>query len=43
MPPVAINDQVQATRVTLDLCVMQRRPAGTVEVYWFIQFDAQAF
>ena len=39
---VVIYDQVQATRVAPDLYVMQRRPAGAVEVYWFVQFDAQA-
>ena len=38
--PVTIDDQVQATRVAPDLYVMQRRPAGAVEIYWFIQFDA---
>ena len=26
-----------------DLGVMLRRPAGAVEVYWFIQFDAKLF
>ena len=41
--PVTIDDQVQALRVAIDLGVVQRRPAGTGEVYWFIQFDAQAF
>ena len=39
--PVTIDDQVQATRVAIYLGVMQRRPTGAVEIYWFIQFDAQ--
>ena len=41
--PVTIDDQVQATRVTFHLGVVQRRPAGAVKIYWLIQFDAQAF
>ena len=28
--PMVINDQVQATRVAPDLCVMLRRPAGAL-------------
>ena len=41
--PVTIDDQVQPARVAIGLRVKQRRPAGTVGVNWFIQFDAQAF
>jgi len=40
--PETIDDQVQALRVAIDLGVVQRRPAGASEVYWFIQFDAKA-
>jgi hypothetical protein len=40
--PVPVNDQVQATRVAPDLGVMLRRPAGAIEVYWGIEFDAKA-
>ena len=42
-PSEAIDDQMQALRVAIDLGVVQRRPAGAGEVYWFVQFDAQAF
>ena len=38
--PETIDDQVQALRVAIDLGVVQRLPAGAVEVYWFVQFDA---
>ena len=41
--PVTIDDQVKTARVAADLGVVQRRPAGTVEVYWIVEFDAQAF
>ena len=34
--PETINDQVQALRVAIDLGIVQRRPAGAGEVYWFI-------
>ena len=40
--PVPIDDQVQVTRVAIHLGVVHRRPTGTVEVYWFLQFDTQA-
>ena len=40
--PMVINDQVQATRVAPDLGVMLRRPAGAIEIYWCVQFDAKA-
>ena len=40
--PMVINDQVQATRVAPDLGVMLRRPAGTIEIYWLVQFGAKA-
>jgi len=40
-PPVPVNEQVQATRVAPDLGVMLRRPAGAIEVYWGIEFDAK--
>ena len=39
---MTIDDQVQATRVTIDLGVVQRRPTGAVELYWFVRFDIQA-
>ncbi len=41
-PPEAIDDQVQVLRVAIDLGVVQRRPAGTVEVYWLAPFHTQA-
>ena len=41
--PVTIDDQVQAVRVAIYLGVVQRRPAGAVDVFWFVQFDAQVF
>ena len=40
--PVTSDDQVQALRVAIDLGVVQRRPAGTVEVYWLAPFHTQA-
>ena len=40
--PETIDDQVQTTRVTIDLCVVQPGPTGAIDVYWLIQFDAQA-
>ena len=40
--PVTIDDQVQAARIAIDLGLVQRRPAGAGEIYWFGQFDTQA-
>ena len=39
--PVTIDDQVQTTRVAIDLGVVRWRPAGAVEVYWGVEFDSK--
>ena len=39
--PVPIDDQVQATRVAIDLGVVARGPGGTCEVYWRVEFDSK--
>jgi len=39
--PVTIDDQVQTTRVSIDLSIVRWRPAGAVEVYWFVEFDSE--
>ena len=39
VPPVTIDDQVQATRVAIYLGVVARGSVGTGEVYWRIEFD----
>ena len=41
--PKTIYEQVQALRVAIDFGVVRWRPAGAVEVYWCVPFDAQAF
>jgi len=41
--PVTIDDQLQATRVAIDLGVVHRRPTGAGEIYWCVEFGPKAF